>query len=380
MHAPVRLLYGLRPKAPLGLLAAALAASLMFAASPLAIPDVADRFEISLGIAGLISTAQVGGFGLANLLGGRLLTPSVSLLSMALGILLAMDTASALSPSFALLVVFRVAAGIGAGLITWVAWADSAHERRRLADVAAVGPVGAIIGAPILGLLVEAGGFRLAYAVLGSVAAMALIVPKRLAMTTERKAGRVSASRSNLVLLAALLMLTLAGSSIYVYSARIADDHFGLGPLAVSFAFSLNAAGGVAATRVQLARTPTGMWFVVTALAVFAVGTDVHPSIFYGAMATWGFAFWIMVPRVLRMLAERSLSPDERIGDAQAGMAFGRALGPLVGAPLASAGVYVAMGSVAAAGLLLAGMMVVGVKVYRIGHREPTVPSRVWQL
>lgn len=380
MYAPLRLLYSLRPHAPTGLLLGALASGFMFSLSPFSIPDVAQQFGIGIGSAGVLSAVQVGGFGLMNLVAGRLLVPSVRHLRTGIFVLFAMDVSSALVPAFPPLVVFRAAAGLGAGLITWVAWSDSVGEKRRFADVAAIGPIGAIIGAPLLGGLVQVGGFRAAYAALAGFSALILLFPQHLVAAPVRKARRVSPSRSNRVLLVALTLFTLAGSSLFIYAAGIADEHFGLGPLAVSFAFSLNAAGGVVATRMELPRVPTSIWFLAIVLSILAVSIDVNALVFYLGMALWGFAFWMALPRVLRMLAERSLSPDERVGDAQAGMAFGRALGPLVGAPLATAGAFLGLGVLAAAGMVLTAIMVGGVEIFRRGRREPSVASLHWRF
>ncbi|NNC44141.1 MAG: MFS transporter [Acidimicrobiia bacterium] len=379
MYAPLRLLYSLRPHAPTGLLFGALAAGFMFALSPFSIPDVADQFGIGIGAAGMLSAVQVGGFGVVNLLAGRIFAPSVRLLRTGLLLLVAMDILSAVSPAFTPLVIFRAFAGVGAGLITWVAWADSMGEKRRFADVAAIGPIGAIIGAPILGGLVEYGGFRIAYAFLALFGATIFLLPQHLVSRPTHRTRRVSSSRSNLILLLALAILTLAGSSLFIYAAGIANEHFGLGPLAVSFAFSLNAAGGVIATRLELARFPTMFWFFAIIVSIFAVSIDFSVIAFYVGMTLWGFAFWMALPRVLRMLAQRSLSPDERIGDAQAGMAFGRALGPLVGAPLATAGAFLGLGALAASGMVLAGVMVGGVELFRRGRQEPSVASLLWR-
>ncbi len=351
----------------------------MFALSPFSIPDVAEHFSIGIGAAGMLSAVQVGGFGVVNFLAGRIFAPSVRLLRTGLLMLVAMDILSALSPAFAPLVLFRAFAGVGAGLITWVAWADSMGEKRRFADVAAIGPIGAIIGAPILGGLVQLGGFRIAYAFLALLGAIIFLLPQHLVSRRIHRTGRMSSSRSNRVLLVALTILTLAGSSLFIYAAGIADEHFGLGPLAVSFAFSLNAAGGVVATRMELERFPTTFWFLVIILSIFAVSIDLSVVAFYAGMTLWGFAFWMALPRVLTMLAQRSLSPDERVGDAQAGMALGRALGPLVGAPLATAGAFLGLGALAASGMVLAGAMVGGVELFRRSHQEPSVASLLWR-
>ena len=105
---------------------------------------------------------------------------------------------------------------------------------------------------------------------------------------------------------------------------------------------------------------------------------------FYVAMAVWGFSFWMAVPRVLRLLAQRSYAPDERVGDAQAGMAVGRAIGPAVGAGFAASSRFVALGVLAASGVGLAGSAVAGVEVYRRRGGDadvrPREPMRRWRL
>ncbi len=76
MFAPLRLVYGLRPQASPGLLAAALVAGTMFVSTPFLLPELVEHFDVSLGAAGLISTAQVGSFAIASFVAGRRLHPS----------------------------------------------------------------------------------------------------------------------------------------------------------------------------------------------------------------------------------------------------------------------------------------------------------------
>jgi predicted MFS family arabinose efflux permease len=92
-------------------------------------------------------------------------------------------------------------------------------------------------------------------------------------------------------------------------------------------------------------------------------------------MAWWGFAFWMGVPGVLKMLAARSIEPDERAGDAQALMAFGRAGGPLLGGGFADAGAFATLAVVAGIGSSAVGAMVIGVQEGR--ERLPSSDSRV---
>ena len=64
------------------------------------------------------------------------------------------------------------------------------------------------------------------------------------------------------------------------------------------------------------------------------IGVVHVPVAFWTAMIVWGFAFWMGVPGAFALLAERSRFPDERAGDAQAVMALGRVVGPLIGGVL----------------------------------------------
>jgi DHA1 family inner membrane transport protein len=61
------------------------------------------------------------------------------------------------------------------------------------------------------------------------------------------------------------------------------------------------------------------------------VGSLHHPAVFLVALTVWGFAFWMGIPGAFTLLAERSKYPQERAGDAQAIMAAGRMVGPLIG-------------------------------------------------
>jgi predicted MFS family arabinose efflux permease len=89
-------------------------------------------------------------------------------------------------------------------------------------------------------------------------------------------------------------------------------------------------------------------------------------------MFGWGLAFWISVPRVLGRVAEWSLAPEERVGDAQSVMALGRAGGPAIGAALVGPGHFEGLAIFAGAGLLSTAGVVAAVERYRRGKTGPT--------
>lgn len=95
---------------------------------------------------------------------------------------------------------------------------------------------------------------------------------------------------------------------------------------------------------------------------------------FFVGMAWWGFAFWMGVPGVLQMMAERSLDPGERAGDAQGIMAIGRTVAPTIGAGFADAGAYIPLALVSGIGVTVSGAIVMAVQEGR-ELLPPTVPS-----
>ena len=373
MFAPARLAYALRPKAPMGILAAAAAVQLLFGATPFLIPEVAARYGVSEGLSAGISVAQVSAFAVANLVMPRLLAPTGKVLKWSALMLVVANALSALPDQFWLLVGFRTLAGLAAGTLTWVVWADAMRKPRALAGVASAGPVTALVSAPLLSALAGTGD-QAVFIALGVAALPAFFIQVDTGVT-EKGSGAVSRSRSNRVLLMALLLLTFFGSSVFVFVAVAARETLGLSPFAASFAYSLNAATGLLGARLSSRHRRPGWWLLTLGPAVYLSASGGHVWFLFLGMAWWGFAFWMGVPGVLKMLAARSLEPDERAGDAQALMAFGRAAGPVLGGGLADAGAFATLAVVAGIGSSAVGAMVIGVQEGR--ERLPSTDSRV---
>ncbi|MBU1865398.1 MAG: hypothetical protein KKE89_03200, partial [Actinobacteria bacterium] len=128
MFAPIRAMVAFRPSAAPGLLAGAAAVSGLFAASAFLIAPVADRFGVTVGAAGLISVVQVGGFTAATFVAGRKVRADGRILVGAALALVAANLVSAAVGWFWLLLVARLVAGVGAGLVTWLAWIDAMRK------------------------------------------------------------------------------------------------------------------------------------------------------------------------------------------------------------------------------------------------------------
>lgn len=364
MNLPTRVVQAVRPEASPGVMAAAAVAAATFAATPFLLPDIAVRLSVDIGDTGLLSTAQVGSFAVASFLAGRVLTPRRRLHYGSLMLVGVATLGSALAPTFWLLLVTRVVAGLGLGLLTWIAWADATRFARGIGDVAAIAPLTATIASPPLGWLIELGGYPWVFTALATLALAAAVLPVDFA-DLPRIGRNVSSSKSNRLLLAALLVMSLGGSSIFIFSGAAGITVHGMTATGIAWALSLNAVAGVIATRLTARARTGGLWLAGTAGAALSLGLIGSPPLFYGAMAVWGFAFWMGVPQVFRLLVAKSNMPSERIGDAQAAMAAGRVFGPVVGGIALAGGEFARLSFVGAAIMLTASFTVIGVESYR---------------
>jgi DHA1 family inner membrane transport protein len=370
MLTPARLTYAFRPHAPVAVLAAAAAVAALFAATPFVLTEIADRFGVALGTAGLVSTVQVGAFAVTSFASGRLLRPERRHLVLAAAAVALANLGSAAVGWFPLLLGLRAVAGGGAGLLTWLAWSVAMSHHRSMRDVAVAGPVVAMAASPLLAWLASTGGDRSVFIFLAAAALPATLLPARFPEGARRIRG-VSPSRSNRVLLGSLLVLTLAGSSLFIYAAAAGTHLARIGPVTVSLAFSVNAAAGIVGTRLRPRPGTGGLWLLGTGVAAVTMVFLPNPVVFFSAMALWGLCFWLGIPDTMRALSAWSLTPAERAGDAQSLMAVGRSAGPLVGGLFVGEGNYEALALFAGIGLAAAAVAIAGVAGYRRGRPVP---------
>lgn len=364
MALPLRAIQAIRPQASPGVIAGAALVAAVFAATPFLLPDVSERLEVPLGATGILSTAQVASFAVASFLAGRFFRPRRRLHYGGVAVLAVSCAASAMVSTFGLLVVTRVFAGVGMGILTWIAWADATRFSRGIGEVAAVAPITAAVASPGVAWLVDRGGYPLAFAALGILAAAMLAF--RVDFADLPRVGRsVSKSRSNRLLLFAMLMLTVGGSGVFVFAAATGTAFVGLTPVNVAWALSLNALAGVVGTRINARPRTAGIWLLGTAIPALTLGNLASPLAYFAALALWGFSFWVVVPAAFRLLAERSLVPSERIGDAQAVMAVGRVFGPVIGGIAIAGEMYGRLSVVGAAFMLVAAAIITGIEVGR---------------
>lgn len=360
MFSPVRSLSAFVRGAPRSVLASAVAVTFLFAATPFLIPAIADRFAIGAGSAGLMSLVQVAAFAAANLVLPRIVQPTGRVFRLGAAGLVVGNLLTVVSPTFSLLLATRALTGVAAGALTWLGWAAAMGSARGLASMSSIGPLTALVAAPVLAWI-TGWGDRAGFAAI-AVVAVPVMLMEAPRFEHRDHPGERSRSRSNRVLLAALFVLTMSGASLFVYMTVIATRLLGLTALQASVAFSLNATAGLVGARLSARHRRPGIWMASAGPAAVLSVVAGSPLWFYLGLTWWGFAFWMGMPGVLQMLAARSLRPDERAGDAQGIMAFGRSIGPGIGGLWVDAGSYGGLATMAGAGMVLAGLVVVGVQ------------------
>jgi DHA1 family inner membrane transport protein len=370
MFGPVRLFFALRSNPDPGVLGAVVAVAALFAATPFVIPAVAVDYDVTIGRSGLLSSAQVGGFALMAFVAGRRLRTSRTYLVVGSMAAFVLNMLSALAPNFTALLVLRILAGAAAGLLVWLAWSNAMRVSGALRNVAAAGPMTVLVSVPILAWIVTEFGSSGVYLTLAVISLVPALLPAEFA-GYRRERQRVSPSRSNVVLVIALGMGTMAGSALFVYGAAIGLST-GLSPFAVSLGYSANALAGLIGARRPAKDRPGSVWIFGIALCAALVAFSDSPVWFLVGITLWGFCFWMATPTILRAIAAWSLAADERVGDAQSSMAVGRALGPAIGAVLVTDGSYVALGTFAVVGLMVTALTVLSVRLYRRGRVAPT--------
>jgi predicted MFS family arabinose efflux permease len=335
-QAPVRLLFALRPKVPAGVLVATAVSTAVFAATPFLVKGVAVDHEVSIGTVGLISTAQLAGFMIASWGAGRLLRPRRAVMVIAVLVGLAANVGSGLAPWFTLLVGARFVSGIALGLVSWIAWAEAFGDSEKVGDVAVIGPIVGTVSAPLIAIVIDESGTDLLFFVLGGLYLLPLLFVRGLTLDAAKseRQERHRPTRAAAAILVCLGLLTFGGSAVFVFAGVIGQDDVGISPFTVSLVFSANALAAIPSARYRGTRHLPGIWILAIATAAILLSSVHSPIVFWIALPVWGFSFWMATPAAFALLAERSNFPAERAGDAQAVMAAGRMLGPLLGGAL----------------------------------------------
>ena len=152
----------------------------VFSATPFLLSSVAEEFDVSVSTAGLISTAQLGGFVIASWVGGRFLRPirSVFVVGTLLGVIA--NAGSAITPVFEVFSALHFVSGLSLGLAAWIAWQAAFGDTEKTGDIAVVGPLVGTLASPAIALILESAGLRWMFVVLTVVTATPLLFSRQL--------------------------------------------------------------------------------------------------------------------------------------------------------------------------------------------------------
>ncbi|MGH1504965.1 MAG: MFS transporter [Acidimicrobiales bacterium] len=367
VQVPVRVLGAFRTGVAPGLLGATAVSTAVFSATPLVLPELLDAFDVGRGVVGIVSGVQLAGFVLSTFFSPRVARPSAGAFVLALVVLTAANATGAAVDDFWIFVATRAVAGVALGVLTWLAWESVFGDASRMGDIAVVGPIAGVVAAPVFGVVLSVGGYRWLYAVLAVVGLLPALRPPQFprggAERPERRRGGAPAAYA---VVAALGLLTMGGSAVFIYSGVIGADRAGLSAASLSAVYAANAAAGIPSARWRGRRPAAGLWLAITGALAWMVATAPASWILVAALVAWGFTFWVGVPATYSLLSARSRFPAERAGDAQAVMAAGRIVGPLLGGALVASGSFAALG-VVGGGLMVAAGAIVLVVEYGMG-------------
>ena len=359
MQVPVRLLSALKPSVAPALLVAIGSSTVVFVSTPFLLAGIADQRDVSLGTVGWISTAQLLGFVIASWAGGRWLTPIRSVFVGGAVLGCTANLLSAVAPTLLFLSGARLLSGLSLGLAAWFGWQAAFGDAEKVGDVAVIGPLVGVVTAPAVSLMIETIGVDWLFVFLAAITATPLFFAGSIptSMPRTERAKRNAPTRAASAILLALTMVTLGGSSVFVYAAAIGTELIGLNPVTVSLLFSANSLVAIPAAKWSGRRGPAGFWYLCTAAMAILLASVRNPWLFSFGLVAWGFVFFMATPAAFQLLASRSAFPAERAGDAQAVMALGRVFGPLLGGALLAHGSSVALGFCAAGVMASAAMM-----------------------
>lgn len=342
------------------------------------LPVVSSSFGVSVTTAGQLVTV----FAIAYAVGSPLFAaaagrwPRRALPTIALAVFVVGNIATALAPTFALMLGSRVLAAIGAALFMPTASAVAAtlvapeQRGRALAVVVGGQTVATALSVPIgtaLGTAVGWRGTMWFVAALGVVAALGIIallpaVPTPQAIGLRRRLAPLGDGRVAMVLLTTLLVLT-GPFTVYTYISLSYDRATGgsgtsLAILLLGFGVGALVGNFGAGSFVDRLGSRTVLSFVVAVAAVNFALMPLSSAYFPTALVAivvWGVCVWaIVVPQQHRLIA---LSPDSAslVIALNASAVWGSVA---LSGPIGAAGI----GLVGAhrLGLLAAGFMVLG--------------------
>ncbi|MEV6674879.1 MFS transporter [Streptomyces sp. NPDC051162] len=355
------------------------------------LPAIADDTGTTVALAGQLVTVFTLAYAVsaplfATLLSGR--WPRAALI-VSLAVFTVANAATALAPTFALLLAARVVAGAGAGLYSALSTAAASTlvppERRGRALALVMGGMstGTVLGVPLGVLLAERTGWRATLwlvTALGAVAltGLAALLPPLPAASAAAVRDRLAAlaDRSVAPVVAVSFLAAVASLGLYTYLAPVLETAGGVhGVTPYLWAWGVGGVLGSLAAGPLVDRGGRIRALVGVVLAAVAAAQALlpalapHPLAAGLALVLWGAGGWaLQVPQQHRLLA---LSPGRGpvvLALNNSALYLGSAVGSALGGLALSSGIHASALPWAAAGIAGAGLLLHAVTAVRAGR------------
>jgi predicted MFS family arabinose efflux permease len=282
------------------------------------------------------------------------------LLLAALAIFVVGNVLAAVTPNYGWMLVARVIAGAGAALFTPTAAATGAMlvppevRARALALVSGGITVATVIGVPVVALLGNEIGFRVAFGVIAAAGVLAGIVIRFALPAVPVPGGTTLAQRVAVVRVPGVAVTLLVsvcafvgGFTTYNYIAPLFTDRLGISATAVTWlllAFGVGGAignflGGELSDRMGAFRVVTiGLVLASVGLLLIALVGDTWPGA-VTAIVIWGIGGWMQLPAQQHRLVQLAgAAAPLAISLNSSAMYLGISLAGVVGGIVISAG------------------------------------------
>jgi multidrug resistance protein len=330
------------------------------------LPEIADDLAVTIAVVGLLASA----YALPN----AFLAPVFGPLSDRYGrkvvmvgglaLFIAAVAASALAPTFEILLVARVVNGLGAAIVLPAAFAyvsdqTAIQERAKaISTLFTAYPASTLLGLPLGGLAAGIAGWRASFWLVLVVAVVALLLVARLPSDRARHGAAPAGYLENLrlVLTSGRVMSVLAVTAVwftaalgmFAYVGEFYHRSFGFGSSEIGLVFVVIGLVGVTSTRlggrfigVVGARRSVLLGIACYGTAVFVLPfTAVALPLALANFVLWIFGVWFGLPAQQTIVSD--LAPDRRgttLAFNSSAMYIGGVAGPgLAGAILAAGG------------------------------------------
>jgi predicted MFS family arabinose efflux permease len=282
------------------------------------------------------------------------------LLLAALAVFVVGNVLAAVTPNYGLMLVARIIAGAGAALFTPTAAATGAMlvpaevRARALALVTAGITVATVIGVPVVALLGNEIGFRVAFGVIAVAGVLAAIVIRFALPAVQVPGGITLAQRIGVVRVPGVAVTLLVsvcafvgGFTTYNYIAPLFADRLGVSATAVTWlllAFGVGGAignflGGELSDRMgAFPVVAAGLVLASVGLLLIALVGDTWPGA-VAAIVIWGIGGWMQLPAQQHRLVQLAgAAAPLAISLNSSAMYLGISLAGVVGGVVISAG------------------------------------------